>query len=87
MQIQDGITANLASNAEYQRAGVHLPAQRQSLGYVSLSSIVNQLEAGDIGMVPGEFAVLREGLGVVAFSSNVAADHTRVVSVLTLFPE
>ena len=80
-------SANLASDAEYQRAASHLMADRQFLGYVNVNSIVNQLDADDLGIEAERVRVMQEGIGVVAFGSTLGTEHSRTVAVLTLLPE
>ena len=101
--LQNGGGSNLASLAEYKRAAEHLPARRQSLGYVNLQNIIRQIEPSDLDLTADEFEILEESLGVVAISSYSphcldAADGytceipggpevTRISMVMTLFPE
>ena len=59
----------------------------QFLGYVDVGRIVGQFEADDLDLEQDEYDLLREGLGMVAFSSSVAEDYSRGAAVLTLFPE
>lgn len=87
VSIQSGNGANLASNAEYQRAAGHLMNGRQFLGYINVNSIVNQLESDDLDIEAERLRVIQEGLGVVAFGSALGTDYSRTVTVLTLLPE
>lgn len=84
---QNGDGHSLSSDAEYQRAAIHLETDGQFLGYVDLRRIVAQLNAGDLDLEPEEYQILREGIGVTAFSSTTAEDYTRGAAVLTLFPK
>ncbi len=87
IDVQDGNGVNLAADAEYQRASDHLMADRQFLGYINVSSILNQLDADDLGVEPERLRVAQEGLGVVTFGSALGTDYSRTVAVLTLLPE
>ena len=87
VEVQNGDGNSLSSDAEYQRAVVNLATGGHFLGYVDLRRIVGQLEADDLDLERDEYRVLREGLGVVAFSSVVGEDYSRGVAVLTLFPK
>lgn len=84
---QNGEGDSLSSDAEYQRATSHLGTDGQFLGYVDLRRIVAKLDADDLDLEPEEYRILREGIGVVAFSSATGEDYTRGEAVLTLFPE
>lgn len=84
---QNGGGDSLSSDAEYQRAAVHLATDGQFLGYVDVRRIVAQLDAGDLDLEPEEYQILREGIGVAAFSSTTGEDYTIGAAVLTLFPE
>ena len=84
---QNGEGANLASDAEYQRAAGHLMTDRQFLGYINVSDIVHQLDADDLGIEPERLRVMQEGLGAVAFGSALGTEYSRTVTVLTLLPE
>lgn len=84
---QNGGGQSLSSDAEFQRATTHLATDGQFLGYVDLRLIVAQLDAGDLDLEPEEHRILREGIGVAAFSSTTGEDYTRGAAVLTLFPE
>ncbi len=84
---QNGGGHSLSSDAEYQRAVIHITTDGQFLGYVEVWRIVAQLEAGDLDLKPEEYQILREGIGVAAFSSTTGEDYTRGAAVLTLFPE
>ena len=85
--LQNGGSGDLASNDEYQRAAMHLPGNRQFLGYVAVNRIVSQLDAQDFGLEDERYQVIEDALGVVMFSSDIATDHSRTTTVLTLFPE
>lgn len=85
--IQNGRGASLSSDAEYRRAVSHLAGGRQFLGYVDAHGIIAQLDADDIDLELGEYRVLEEGIGVVAFGVASGEDYDRGVAVLTLFPE
>ena len=101
--LQNGGGSSLASLAEYKRAVEHLPAERQSLGYVNLQSIVRQIEPRDLDLTADEYEILEESLGVAAIGSYSphcldaadgftceipgGTDVTRITAVLTLFPE
>ncbi len=87
VEVQNGDGNSLSSDAEYRRAVVNLATGGHFLGYVDLRRIVGQLEADDLDLERDEYRVLREGLGVVAFSSVVGEDYSRGVAVLTLFPK
>ncbi len=84
---QNGEGDSLSSDAEYQRATIHLATDGQFLGYVDVRRIVAQLDADDLDLEPEEFQILREGIGVAAFSSTTGEDYTRGAAALTLFPE
>ena len=84
---QNGEGDSLSSDAEYQRATAHLATNGQFLGYVDIRRVVAQLEADDLDLEPEEYQILREGIGVAAFSSAIGEDYTRGAAVLTLFPE
>ncbi len=84
---QRGEATSLWSDPEYQRATDYLDANRQFVGYIDVSAIVNQLDAEDFQLEPDRFQVIREGLGVVAFGSFTGTDYARTVATLTLFPE
>ena len=84
---QKGEGANLASDAEYQRAASHLMTDRQFLGYINVNSIVHQLDADELGIEPERLRVMQEGLGAVAFGSALGTEYSRTVAVLTLLPE
>ena len=84
---QNGEGDSLSSDAEYQRATAHLATDGQFLGYVDVRRIVAQLEADDLDLEPEEYRILREGIGVAAFSSTTGEDYTRGAATLTLFPE
>ena len=84
---QNGEGDGLSSDAEYQRATNHLATNGQFLGYVDTRRIVAQLDADDLDLEPEEYQMLREGTGVVAFSSATGEDYSRGEAVLTLFPE
>ncbi len=87
VEVQNGDGNSLSSDAEYRRAVVNLATGGHFLGYVDLRRIVGQLEADNLDLERDEYRVLREGLGVVAFSSVVGEDYSRGVAVLTLFPK
>ena len=70
-----------------ERAAGHLMADRQFLGYINVNSIVNQLDADDLGIEAERVRVMQEGLGVVAFGSALGTEYSRTVTVLTLLPE
>ncbi|MDE2787690.1 MAG: DUF3352 domain-containing protein [Chloroflexota bacterium] len=84
---QNGEGDGLSSDAEYQRATTHLATDGQFLGYVDLRRIVAQLDADDLDLEPEEYRILREGIGVAAFSSTTGEDYARGAAVLTLFPK
>ena len=84
---QNGNSLNLAADPEYQRAAGHLMADRQFLGYINVNSIVNQLDADDLGIEAERVRVMQEGLGAVAFGSALGTEYSRTVAVLTLLPE
>ena len=84
---QNGEGDSLSSGAEYRRATAHLATNGQFLGYVDIQRVVAQLEADDLNLEPEEYQILREGIGVAAFSSAIGEDYTRGAAVLTLFPE
>ena len=84
---QNGEGDSLSSGAEYRRATAHLATDGQFLGYVDIQRVVAQLEADDLDLEPEEYQILREGIGVAAFSSAIGEDYTRGAAVLTLFPE
>ena len=83
---QNGGGNSLSSDSEYRHAAIHL-AGGQFLGYVDLRRIVAQLDAGDLDLEPEEYQILREGIGVAAFSSTAGEEYTGGAAVLTLFPE
>ena len=87
VDVQNGSGVNLAADAEYRRAAGHLMADRQFLGYINVNSIVNQLDADDLGIEAERVRVMQEGLGVVAFGSALGTEYSRTVTVLTLLPE
>ena len=87
VDVQNGNSLNLAADAEYQRAAGHLVANRQFLGYLNVNSIVNQLDADDLGIEAERLRVMQEGLGAVAFGSALGTEYSRTVAVLTLLPE
>ena len=84
---QNGEGESLSSDSEYQRATTHLTTDGQFLGYVDVRDIVMQLDADDLDLEPEEYQILRDGIGVAAFSSATGEDYTRGAAVLTLFPE
>ena len=84
---QNGGGDSLSSDAEYQRAAAYIATDGQFLGYVDLRRVVAQLKADDLDLEPEEYRILREGIGVAAFSSATGEDYTRGAAVLTLFPE
>ena len=84
---QNGEGDGLSSDAEYQRATAHLATDGQFLGYVDVRAIVAQLDMDDLDLEPEEYRILREGIGVAAFSSTTGEDYSRGEAVLTLFPE
>ena len=84
---QNGEGDSLSSDAEYRRAVGNLAAGGQFLGYVDLRRIVEQLDADDLDLERDEYRILREGLGVAAFSSTTGEDYSRGAAALTLFPE
>ena len=103
VELQDGDGRSLASSSEYARIVGHLPAQRQSLAYVNLQRIIDQIEPEDFDMTGDEFEILETSLGAVAVSTYSphclgpaddyaclipgGTDVTRITAVLTLFPE
>ena len=84
---QNGEGESLSSNAEYRRAIDHLDGDRQFLVYVDTNRIIKQIDAEDIDLEPGEYRILEEGIGAVAFGVASDDDYSRGVAVLTLFPE
>ncbi len=84
---QNGEGDGLTSDAEYRRATAHLAADGQFLGYVDVRRIIAQLDGDDLALEPEEYRILREGIGVAAFSSATGEDYSRGAAVLTLFPE
>ena len=84
---QNGDRENLASYTEYRRAVEYLAEGRQFLGYVDARRIIRQLDGDDLDLAPGEYRLLREGIGVLAFGSATDEDYSRGVAALTLFPE
>ena len=84
---QNGEGESLSSDSEFQRATTHLATDGQFLGYVDVRDIVTQLDADDLDLEPEEYRILRDGIGVAAFSSATGEDYTRGAAVLTLFPE
>ena len=84
---QNGEGENLTSDAEYRRAVGHLAEGRQFLGYVDGRRIIEQLDRDDLNLDPGEYRLLRESIGVLAFGSATDEDYSRGVAALTLFPE
>ena len=84
---QNGEGESLSSDSEYQQATTHLATDGQFLGYVDVRDIVTQLDADDLDLEPEEYRILRDGIGVAAFSSATGEDYTRGAAVLTLFPE
>ena len=88
---QNGKGQSLSSDAEYRRAVGNLATSGQFLGYVDVQRIVRQLEPqaleDALDLERDEYRILREGLGVVAFSSTTGEDYSRGTAVLTLFPE
>ena len=85
--IQKGERESLSSDSEYQRAVGSLTDGRQFLGYVDVSRIIGQFDHDDFDLEPGEYRILEEGIGVVAFGVSGGDDYDRGVAVLTLFPE
>ena len=85
--IQNGRGASLSSDAEYRRAVSHLAGGRQLLGYVDAHGIIAQLDADELGLEPGDYRLLQEGIGVVGFGVASGDEYDRGVAVLTLFPE
>ena len=84
---QNGEGDGLTSDAEYRRATAHLATDGQFLGYVDVRRIFARLDADDLELEPEEYRILREGIGVAAFSSTTGEDYSRGAAVLTLFPE
>lgn len=84
---QNGDLEVLAADGEHQRAVGHLPGEKNFVGYVNLQSIIRQFEAEDMDLEPGEYRIIREGLGSVAVGGSEADDYARGGLVLTLFPE
>lgn len=84
---QNGEGDGLTSDAEYRRATAHLATDGQFLGYVDVRRIIAQLDGDDLALEPEEYRILREGIGVAAFSSTTGEDYSRGAAVLTLFPE
>ncbi len=84
---QNGEGDSLSSDAEYRRATAHLTTDGQFLGYVNVRAIVARLDMDDLDLEPEEYRILREGIGVAAFSSTTGEDYSRGEAVLTLFPE
>ena len=84
---QDGDDDPLESVSEHQRAVGHLPGDAHFQGYVNLQDILDQFGADDVGLEPGEYRILEEGLGAVAISSSYDDEQSRGTLVLTLFPE
>ncbi len=84
---QNGAGDGLTSDAEYRRATAHLATDGQFLGYVDVRRIFARLDADDLELEPEEYRILREGIGVAAFSSTTGEDYSRGEAVLTLFPE
>ena len=84
---QNGAGGALESDLEHQRAMAHLAGEKQFVGYVNVRSIIRQIEAEDMDLGPGEYRILREGLGSVAVSSSEEEDYVRGQLVVTLFPE
>ena len=87
VEILNGRGDSLSSDAEYRRAVSHLAGGRQFLGYVDAHGIIAQLDADELGLEPGEYRLLQEGIGVVGFGVASGDEHDRGVAVLTLFPE
>lgn len=85
--IQNGRSASLSSDAEYRQAVSHLAGGGQFMGYVDAHYIIGQLDADELGLEPGEYRLLQEGIGVVGFGVASGDDYDRGVAVLTLFPE
>ena len=59
----------------------------QFLAYVDTNRIISQLENDDIDLDAGEYRILKEGIGVVAFGVASGDDYDRGAAALTLFPE
>ena len=87
VRLQNGQGSGLNSNAEYQRAALHLPAGQQVTGYVDVHKFVGRLGETDLPLEDDQFAVLRGAMGSVAFGSSNDGDYSRGVTVITLFPE
>ena len=85
--IQNGDGESLSSDAEYRRVVSRLAGGWQFLGYVDTRRIIGQLHVNELGLEPGEYRLLQEGIGVLAFGAANDDDYSRGVAVLTLFPE
>ena len=84
---QNGDGETLAAHTEHRRAMGHLPGAKQFAAYVDIQRIINQIEPEYIGLEPGQYRILQEGLGSVAMSSAETDDYARGRLVFTLFPE
>ena len=87
VELQNGGGNSLASDSEFQRALSHLPATRQFLGYIAVDRIVDQIDADGFGVDADDYRVIDESLGVAVFGSEIGLEHSRTVTVLTMFPE
>ena len=86
VDVQNGGDA-LADAPEYERIRGHLPDEMQFLMFLDLQRIIAQVDPDDMGMDSEDYEILEETFSAVAISSNVDAEYSRTVFVLTLFPE
>ena len=85
MDVQNGDADALADVPEYRRVNEQLPGALQSLMFLDLQRIIAQLEPDD--MDPEDYEILEETFSAAAIGSNIDAEYSRSVFVLTLFPE
>ncbi len=86
VSVQDGDDPHLASSDHYRRATSHLPSKRHYLGFVDATSMYDVVEE-EADFDPRINSVMRNSLDAFAVSLFFGEEHTRLSSVLTLFPE
>ena len=84
--LQEGEDERLSADAEYLRAMIHLPGERQFLMYVDVGRVIDRFDLEDQIEDSDLKDVLIDSVSAAAVSTHTDAEFSRATLVLMLFP-
>ena len=86
VEVQAGRRDRIAGTDEFRRTAGRIPYDPRLLAYVDLERVMDELDAGAMGVGKELPEVLVEGLGALALGVGTDGDYSRATLVLSLLP-